>query len=63
MLNPSNNVFMCRTNWLLQNQMVSNDRLERDRTAAKNGVEEYVYEMREKLYETLVPYVLEAVST
>ena len=42
--------------------MVANDKLEKDRTAAKNAVEEYVYEMREKLYEALAPFVQEAVS-
>ena len=38
------------------------DKLEKERADAKNAVEEYVYEMREKLYSVLEPYVTEAVS-
>ena len=44
-------------------QMIANDRLEKERANAKNAVEEYVYEMRDKLYTEYEPYVKEDVST
>lgn len=40
-------------------QMISQDRLEKERNDAKNTVEEYVYEMRDKLCTTLEEYVEE----
>lgn len=42
--------------------MVAQDKLEKDRSHAKNNVEEYVYEMREKLYGSLEMYITEEVS-
>lgn len=42
--------------------MVAQDKLERDRSHAKNNVEEYVYEMREKMYGSLEIYITEEVS-
>lgn len=38
------------------------DKQEKERADAKNAVEEYVYEMRDKLYTSLEPYVKEDVS-
>jgi len=38
------------------------DKLEKERGDAKNAVEEYVYEMREKLCTTLEVYAKESVS-
>lgn len=42
-----------------ENQMVMQDRLEKERADAKNAVEEYVYEMRDKLYNAYEKYILE----
>lgn len=42
--------------------MVQNDRLEVEKTDAKNSVEEYVYDMRDKLDTSLQPFVNEQVS-
>lgn len=42
-----------------ENEYRSNDKLESERTHAKNSVEEYVYEMRDKLCGLLEPYVKE----
>ena len=42
--------------------MISNDKLEKDRANAKNAVEEYVYEMRDKLSSEYEPYVKPEVS-
>uniref|UniRef100_A0A0B6ZQN1 Uncharacterized protein n=1 Tax=Arion vulgaris TaxID=1028688 RepID=A0A0B6ZQN1_9EUPU len=42
-----------------ENQMVMQDRLEKERVDAKNAVEEYVYEMREKLCGAYEEYVTE----
>ena len=42
--------------------MIMQDKLEKERADAKNAVEEYVYEMRDKLYSVLELYVTEAVS-
>lgn len=42
--------------------MISQDRLEKERADAKNAVEEYVYEMREKISTTLEEFISEAVS-
>nr|CBM69256.1 heat shock protein 105 [Neobenedenia melleni] len=43
-----------------ENEMVQKDKLERNRSNAKNALEEYIYEMRDKLCDSLVDYVLEA---
>lgn len=42
--------------------MIMQDKLEKERNDAKNCVEEYVYEMREKLHGVLEKFVSEAVS-
>ena len=42
--------------------MISQDRLEKERADAKNAVEEYVYEMREKISDALSDFISEAVS-
>lgn len=39
------------------------DKLEKERNDAKNNVEEYVYDMRDKLHGVLEKFVNEAVST
>ena len=41
--------------------MIASDRLEKERADSKNAVEEYVYEMRDKLYNELEPYIKEDV--
>lgn len=45
-----------------QGKMIMQDKLEKERNDAKNGVEEYVYEMRDKLHSVLEKFVSEAVS-
>lgn len=49
-------------NLFLENEgkMIMQDKLEKERNDAKNGVEEYVYEMRDKLHGTLEKFVNEA---
>ena len=42
--------------------MVMQDRLEKERADSKNAVEEYVYYMRDKLYNAYENYILEDVS-
>lgn len=42
--------------------MIMQDKLEKERNDAKNYVEEYVYEMRDKLHGVLESFVSEAVS-
>ena len=42
--------------------MLQQDKLEKERADAKNSVEEYVYEMRDKLCNNLEPYIKEDVS-
>lgn len=42
--------------------MIMQDKLEKERNDAKNNVEEYVYEMRDKLHGALEKFVSEAVS-
>lgn len=42
--------------------MIAQDKLERERADAKNNVEEYVYEMRDKLSTSLEQFVKKAVS-
>ena len=41
--------------------MISQDKLEKERADAKNTVEEYVYEMREKVYSTYEAFTKEQV--
>ena len=38
------------------------DRLEKERADAKNAVEEYVYDMRDKLYSSYEKFITEDVS-
>ena len=45
-----------------QNQMIMQDHLEKEKADAKNAVEEYVYEMRSKLYEELEKFITEEVN-
>lgn len=42
--------------------MIMQDKLEKERNDAKNNVEEYVYDMRDKLHGILEKFVNEAVS-
>lgn len=42
--------------------MIMQDRLEKERNDAKNNVEEYVYDMRDKLHGMLEKFVSESVS-
>ena len=42
--------------------MQMQDKLEKEKADAKNAVEEYVYEMRDKVYTSLEQYVNEDVS-
>lgn len=42
--------------------MIEQDRQEKERMDSKNAVEEYVYEMRDKLSAELEPFIKEAVS-
>lgn len=46
---------------LFQNQMILQDRKEREKGVAKNAVESYVYEMRGKLYSELGTFITEEV--
>ena len=41
--------------------MIAQDKMEKDRIDAKNSVEEYVYDMRDKLYGALEKFVKEKV--
>ncbi|XP_048884367.1 heat shock 70 kDa protein 4-like isoform X3 [Brienomyrus brachyistius] len=43
-----------------EGKMIMQDKLEKERNDAKNTLEEYVYEMRDKLYGTLEKFVSEA---
>ena len=43
--------------------MIMQDKLEKERCDAKNSVEEYVYEMRDKLFGELEPFIKEEVCT
>ena len=47
---------------LYQGQMIAQDKLEKERADAKNAVEEYVYDMRDKLATSLEQYITEAVA-
>ena len=42
--------------------MIMQDKLEKERVDAKNAVEEYVYEMRDKLSSALSQFMTEAVK-
>lgn len=42
-----------------EGKMIADDKLEKERVDAKNAVEEYVYDMREKINDTLAIYILE----
>ncbi|KAF2360909.1 Heat shock protein 70 family [Trinorchestia longiramus] len=42
-----------------ESKMAASDKLENERINAKNAVEEYVYDLRSKLYDELEPYVTE----
>uniref|UniRef100_A0A7N6BUE7 Heat shock protein 4a n=1 Tax=Anabas testudineus TaxID=64144 RepID=A0A7N6BUE7_ANATE len=46
--------------WLFQGKMIMQDKLEKERNDAKNNVEEYVYDMRDKLHGVLEKFVNEA---
>jgi len=43
----------------LEAKMIAQDKLERERAAAKNDVEEYIYSMRDRLYTSLEKFVKE----
>lgn len=47
---------------MCQGQMIMQDRLEKERGDAKNAVEEYVYDMRDKLCNQYSAFVKEDVS-
>ena len=47
----------------LQGQMMMQDKLEKERADSKNSVEEYVYEMRNKLSSELEMFMKEEVRT
>ena len=42
--------------------MIAQDRLVKDQMDAKNGVEEYVYDMRDKVFDRYQEFVSEEVS-
>ena len=44
-----------------QGKMIAQDKLEKEKNDAKNSVEEYVYDMREKLCDKLEKFVSEKV--
>jgi len=46
--------------WERENAMISTDKLIKDRLMAKNAVEEYVYDMRDKLYSKLEKFISES---
>ncbi|XP_001641799.2 97 kDa heat shock protein [Nematostella vectensis] len=43
----------------MENKMIMQDRLEKDKSDAKNSVEEYVYEMRDKVYSLYEKFIEE----
>lgn len=47
---------------IFQGEMIMQDRLEKERADAKNTVEEYVYDMRNKLCNEYEAYMKEEVS-
>lgn len=46
-----------------QGKMIMQDKLEKERNDAKNNLEEYVYEMRDKLHGMFEKFISESVST
>lgn len=46
-----------------QGKMIMQDKLEKERNDAKNSVEEYVYDMRDKLHGLYEKFISESVST
>lgn len=46
----------------LQGKMIMQDKLEKERNDAKNSVEEYVYDMRDKLHGMYEKFISESVS-
>jgi len=46
--------------WERENSMIATDKLIKDRLNAKNAVEEYVYDMRDKMYGHLSKFISEA---
>lgn len=61
-LNFSNSLFIVYMILLHQGQMIMQDKLEKERVDAKNNVEEYVYEMRNKLSADLAQFMKEEVT-
>lgn len=49
--------------FVFQKKMIIQDKLEKERNDAKNGVEEYVYDLRDKLCGIYEKYVTEDVRT
>jgi len=47
---------------MLKGKMVMQDKMEKERADSKNAVEEYVYEMRDKLSGPLLEFIMEAVQ-
>jgi heat shock protein 4 len=43
--------------------MINQDRKEKERSEAKNSVEEYIYDMRDKLSNEYEKFILEEVTT
>lgn len=58
----SNSLFIVYIILLHQGQMIMQDKLEKERADAKNNVEEYVYEMRNKLSGDLAQFMKEEVT-
>lgn len=46
-----------------QGEMMMQDKLEKERCDAKNAVEEYVYEMRDKIANVLAQFIKEEVRS
>lgn len=46
-----------------QGEMMMQDKLEKERCDAKNAVEEYVYEMRDKISNVLAQFIKEEVRS
>ena len=47
----------------VQGKMIMQDKLEKERNDAKNTVEEYVYDMRDKMHGMYEKFIVESVST
>ena len=43
--------------------MISQDRLEKERVDSRNAVEEYIYDIRDKIYDAYEKFITEDVST